>query len=105
MPETCTQMESAAPPERPWSNRHIHAPREDEAFVAEPQLAAAAEVAQQNREQLHGARADIQGRELGFLRQWARREVLRAAREYTMGLLAGPQSGVRFDGESTRDFE
>jgi hypothetical protein len=92
MSEICTLIEPPSPLERPWSNRHVHAPREDESFVADPPLAAATEIAELNRERLQMARADIQGRELGFLRQWARREVLQAARRYTAGLLEGAAS-------------
>src|SRR5262245_13348582 len=101
MSEICTLIEPPSPLERPWSSRHVHAPGEDESFVADPPLAAATEIAELNREHLQTAHADIQGRQLGFLRQWARREVLQAARRYTAALLEGADSDGGANGESS----
>ncbi len=102
MPETCTLIEPPCSPERPWSRRHVHAPRGDESFVADPPLAQAVAIAHRNGERLAAARVDVQGRELGLLRQWARREVLRAAREYTAELLSAevPEGGANREGRT-----
>jgi hypothetical protein len=101
MPETATLIEPPCPLERPWSSAHVRAPRGDEAFVAQPPLREARQIAHRNREHLLTARADVQGRELTALRQWARREILRAAREYMAGLSAGAISGASRDGKKT----
>ncbi|MGE5194871.1 MAG: hypothetical protein ACM3U2_20455, partial [Deltaproteobacteria bacterium] len=103
MPETCTLIEPPCPLERPWSRRHVRAPRGDETFVADPPLADAMEIAHRNRERLGEACADVQGRELGIVRQWARREVLRAAGEYTAELLSAEVPGAGFGGANTRE--
>src|SRR5262249_37727481 len=71
-----------------------------ESFVACPPLATAAEIAESNSTRLQTADIDIQGRELGFLRQWARREVLRAARRYTAELREGRDADAGARGES-----
>src|SRR6516164_7333562 len=99
MPETCTLIEPPCPLERPWSRRHVHAPRGDESFVADPPLRDAMSIARKNGERLAEARVDVQGRGLGVLREWARREVLRAAREYTAELLSAEGS----EGGAVRD--
>jgi hypothetical protein len=101
MPETATLIDPPCPLERNWSSAHVHAPRGDEAFVARPLLEEARQIARRNREQLGVARANVQGRELAVLRQWARREVLHAAREYTASLSAGAISGKSGDGTKT----
>jgi hypothetical protein len=101
MSETCTLIEPPCSLERPWSRRHAHAPRGDESFVADPPLAEARAIAHRNGAGLAGAKVDIQGRELGFLRHWARREVLRAAREYTTALLSAQFASAGIDDEST----
>ena len=82
-------LESSSSLERPWSARHVHAPRADGTFVAVPPLAEAAAIAQRNRECLAAARTDLQGRDLASIRAWARREVVDAARRYTKELLSG----------------
>src|SRR6266700_3581860 len=101
MPESATLMEPSCPLERPWSGAHVRAPRGDEAFVAQPPLEEARQIAHRNGEQLGAARANVQGRELTTLRQWARREIFQAAREYTAGLLAGTISGMSSEGAKT----
>ena len=103
MTETCTLIEPPCPLERPWSRRHVHAPRGDESFVADPPLAEARAIAHGNGANQAGAKADIQGRELGFLRQWARREVLRAARDYTATLLSAEVPEGQSDGNGARE--
>ncbi len=70
----------------------MRAPQGDESFVAVPPLNDALGLALRNHERLARARADIQGRDFAAVRQWARREVLRAAREYTAVLAAGAGS-------------
>jgi hypothetical protein len=82
------------PLERAWSGVHVRAPHADETFVAVPPLSGAIEIAHRNRDRLATAEADIQGRSLAVIRQWARREVLNAARDYTAGLIgaAGPEA-------------
>src|SRR5437762_3354647 len=82
-------LESSSSLERPWSAKHVHAPRADGTFVAVPPLAEAVAVAHRNRDCLAAARTDIQGRDLASIRTWARREVVSAARRYTPELLAG----------------
>lgn len=69
--------------DRPWHRHTLRAPHDDEAVLAVPPLADAAELARRNAELLRGADLDIQGQPLSQLRDWARREVCRAAREYT----------------------
>jgi len=88
MPETNTLIDPPCPLERPWSAVHVRAPKNDESFIAVPPLADAIETSHRNRDCLGAARADIQGRDLSVLRDWARRTVLEAAREYTTRLLA-----------------
>lgn len=90
--ETCCLIEPACPLERPWSREHVHAPRADETFVAAPPLARAIELARRNSAGLATGLADVQGRKLTALREWTRREVYRAAREYTTGLLEGARA-------------
>ncbi len=88
MPETRCSTKDPLPLERPWSREHVHASRGDEKYVAVPPLADAVELAHRNRERLATSCIDVQGRELSTIRRWARREVLREARQYTDGLLS-----------------
>jgi hypothetical protein len=88
MPEIPCLLENRRQLERPWSSAHVRAPAGDESVVAVPPLAEAIELAHGNHERLATAGADIQGRDLAMIRRWARSEVYRAAREYTVGLTA-----------------
>jgi hypothetical protein len=89
MPETPCLLADRPPLERPWSRKHVHAPGDDESFVAVPPLAGAIDLAHCNRERLAAGGADIQGRDLAMIRRWARSEVYRAAREYTARITQG----------------
>lgn len=112
MPETPCLVETACPLEPPWGRAHVRAPRGDESFVAVPPLNDALERAHCNRERLAMARADIQGRDFAAVRQWARRNVLRAARDYTAGLAGvarpagdrqSPEAGISDAGSADGD--
>lgn len=71
--------------DQPWNRHHIRAPRGDETLCAVPDLADAAELARRNNDRLQSLPQEIQGRSLADVRDWARREVFRAARKYTAG--------------------
>lgn len=102
MPETGCLIESPCPLERPWNRVHVHAPRGDGSFVSAPQLSEAVEVAHRNRDSLMGASADIQGKSLAQIREWARRDLYQAASKYTAQLLS--EGAVRPDGKhNSRD--
>jgi len=87
MSEITCLIEPVPPLESPWSRSHVHAPHGDETYVAVPALNEAIDAAHRNHERLGASRVDIQGRELSMLRRWARREVYRAACEFTAQLL------------------
>jgi hypothetical protein len=97
MPETACLLENRPQLERPWNAAHVRAPDGDESFVAVPPLADAIELAHANHERLATACADIQGRSLAMIRRWARSEVYRAAREYTVGLTGTSITGLQND--------
>ncbi|MSR60233.1 MAG: hypothetical protein EXS05_21770 [Planctomycetaceae bacterium] len=88
MPETPCMFEIPPVTERPWQRSTVRAPGADPSFVAVPDLPGVGAMTLRNRELLlAGAARPIQGRSLGQLREWTRREVLRAAHEYTTELL------------------
>jgi hypothetical protein len=78
--------------ERPWNREHIHAPRVDQSFVAQPALSEAVALAHRNHEQLAAADVNVQGKSLSLLRRWARCELYRAACDYTQRIVPGATS-------------
>jgi hypothetical protein len=70
-----------------WSPRRLKVPARDGRLLCEPPLAEAPRLAAANAARWNRADVDLQGRPLVRLRQWARRECLRAAREYTARLI------------------
>lgn len=70
----------------PWNPRRFRASREDNSLLASPPLAEVPAAAHQNRASLDASQANLQGRPLARLREWARREVLGAAAQYTSEL-------------------
>ena len=100
MTEIPCLLENRPQLERPWSRTHVHAPRDDESSVAVPPLATAIELAHCNRERLANSGIDVQGRGLAMIRRWARSEIYRAAREYTVGLSDAGLSGARATGDA-----
>lgn len=83
MIERSLMVEPTSVPDQPWKRQHVRAPRGDETWCAVPDLADASELARSNHEWLQKLDVHVQGRPLAELRDWARREVLRAARTYT----------------------
>src|SRR3984957_3760472 len=81
-----------------WTGHRLRKPDGDLAVLSDPPLPAAIAVAEQNHAALSPLEIKLQGRTVGQLRQWAREESLRAARDYTAELLAGsafaPGSGA-----------
>ena len=70
-----------------WSPRRLKVPARDGSLLCEPPLAEAPRLAAANAARWNRADVDLQGRSLVRLRQWARRECLRAARGYTARLI------------------
>ena len=94
MTETECLFDSSRALERAWNRAPVHAPRGDESLLAVPPLADAAEIARRNHALLQDSSRDIQGRPLAHVRSWARREIYRAARDYTAELLGGDAAPV-----------
>jgi hypothetical protein len=83
VPNPSLMAERSAAREQPWNSDHIRATHDDETWVAAPELDRAADLARGNHELLDTRQVQIHGRPLSELREWARAEVCRAAREYT----------------------
>src|SRR6185369_828411 len=81
--DNCLMSDTPASLELPWQRHTLRAPQEDEAVLAVPAFTDAPELARQNSDLLRNSDLEIQGQRLPQLREWTRREVLRAAREYT----------------------
>ena len=96
MPTSCYptgQIEapgSTAAPEPPWTRGRLRVPQDDESLFARPELSDAAGQIRENHQALDGCSVGIQGRTLHQLREWSRKEVMRAAREYTSWLVGQP---------------
>ncbi|MBI3864915.1 MAG: hypothetical protein HY290_23815 [Planctomycetia bacterium] len=101
MPLTLTPLSSDRPLERPWSREHVRAPHVDGAFVAQPLLSQAIDLANHNRHRLaeRGGGIGVQGKDLASLRRWARIEVFRAARDDTGLLVPGDRTPSLSSGE------
>lgn len=69
-------------PEPAWYRQRIRAPREDGALLSNPPLGDATSMADRNHELLSQCVRSIQGRSLTALREWSRREAIRAAHAY-----------------------
>src|SRR5262249_13914093 len=72
-----------------WTAHRLRKPGDDFGILSEPPLPGAITTAEQNHAALNPLDIKLQGRTVGQLRQWAREESLRAARDYTAELLAG----------------
>jgi hypothetical protein len=73
--------------EQPWHRTHLAVPRSDESLLAVPGLDESAAAARDNAQLLDSCEADLQGRSLSRLRRDARKEAIRAATEFTHGIL------------------
>lgn len=71
------------PLQLPWRRQRIRVPRDNRTLFAVPSLDRGVEVSRENHARLNTSRADLQGRTLEHLRQWARTNVYGAALAYT----------------------
>lgn len=94
MAEAPCMLDTPPASERPWQRTHVRSPGGDETFVAAPPLPEAAALAAGNGEFLSSATTMIQGRSLTVLREWTRREAIRAAGQYTAELLGQAPADV-----------
>ncbi|HUE17755.1 MAG TPA: hypothetical protein VMR25_26605 [Planctomycetaceae bacterium] len=91
-----------------WTGHRLRVPRQDFAVVADPPLPAALETAELNHRALTTLETKLQGRTVGQLREWTRKETLRAARDYTSELLAESTSvekSLQADGSGSTGSE
>lgn len=98
-----TAVASTAAPS--WSPRRLEVPRANRSLLCEPPLEEAVPLADRNSDQLDREDVDLQGRPLNRLRRWARKECLRAAREYTAFLLECPERGDDLERGIRRDAD
>lgn len=95
-----SEVSSDSPPysdpdiEPPWHRQTLRVPREDLAVLTSCRLDEAAAFLRQNRSELDGADADIQGKSLSQLRRWTREAALAAARHYTAEQIGQPVPGA-----------
>ncbi|MBT6496547.1 MAG: hypothetical protein HOL01_18595 [Planctomycetaceae bacterium] len=85
-------FESTAPAEPQWIKQQLRVPRDDETLFARPDLSAVIEDARDNVVQFDRTSIDLAGRTLGQLREWSRKDILQAARQYTAQLTGEPIS-------------
>lgn len=79
-------FEPSAPVEPPWIKQQLRVPRDDETLFARPELSATIEAARTNEALFARTSIVLSGRTLGQLREWSRKDILRAARQYTSQL-------------------
>ena len=80
MPHTATDS--------PWIRQRLRVPRENRSLYAVPNLNEAAAHVSENKSQFAAIDADVQGKSLSELRNWARRSILTAAIDYTRSIVS-----------------
>jgi hypothetical protein len=88
--------------EESWQRQRVRVPRDDVKLFARPSLDKCVNAVRQNFASLAESNVNIQGRPLSNFREWARRQLLQVARNYTAELHNSPLKETDFHSDAAK---